>query len=289
MLDNNLRNDFVAALMRIPVLSDFNARSSLLYGLPTVALTRSTTIPQLDLLTIINELDILGRLDDTGGARPLVVVAQNALKFVPAGSEVGKELQDVMRRLEEYYGGEYQPALVSQPTPGEEAVLGGTDERVGYAFMHYGLETSRSVARLSVPRIFDGKPPQGVIYGTGWLVAPGLLLTNHHVINARIKELPNNEQDASDPDFQAQAEGTVARFDYFVEGEGGSYIECAGATLVAKSSSPRLCLDPAERHQQYPKPHAPADRQETAQSGARRSNEYRPIPKRRCAEVCYPA
>ena len=59
-----------------------------------------------------------------------------------------------------------------------ERVLGVSD-LCSINFLARGLEAAKAVARIRVRRA-DGS---GEWYGTGFLVAPGLLLTNHHVLS----------------------------------------------------------------------------------------------------------
>jgi endonuclease G len=60
---------------------------------------------------------------------------------------------------------------------GLERVL-GTSDLCSINFLARGLEAAKAIARIRVRRA-DGS---GEWYGTGFLVAPGLLLTNHHVL-----------------------------------------------------------------------------------------------------------
>jgi endonuclease G, mitochondrial len=82
--------------------------------------------------------------------------------------------------------------------------------------------------RLPVPRLFDGLL-DGVTYGTGWLIAPGVVITNHHVIDARDKQ--QGEPDAAPADFRAQAEQVEAWFDHTQE-IGGNPLKCNGVKLL---------------------------------------------------------
>jgi V8-like Glu-specific endopeptidase len=90
------------------------------------------------------------------------------------------------------------------------------DDTLGVGFLLQGAIAARSVAKLRVHRHFDsvpsfvvaGEPDWGL--GTGWMIGPRLLITNHHVVNARTPR----EAPASDADFKAQAEATEADFDY---------------------------------------------------------------------------
>jgi V8-like Glu-specific endopeptidase len=83
------------------------------------------------------------------------------------------------------------------------------------AFLEAGHRASRAVARVCVPRVFDGKPlmngsQPSLAVGTGWLIAPNLLVTNHHVAAARF----SGESPAKDADIALQAASARAWFDY---------------------------------------------------------------------------
>jgi endonuclease G len=91
------------------------------------------------------------------------------------------------------------------------------DDTLDVGFLHDGSTTSRSVAKLLVHRHFDGvpamlpgdKPDLGL--GTGWMLAPRLLITNFHVIEARSPR----EGASSAADFQLQGSATQALFDFY--------------------------------------------------------------------------
>lgn len=92
----------------------------------------------------------------------------------------------------------------------------GEDDTLDVGFLLLGATAARSVAKLRVHRHFDGAPsfvaagkPNWSL-GTGWMIGPRLLITNHHVVNARTPR----EAAASDADFKAQAAATEADFDY---------------------------------------------------------------------------
>lgn len=64
-----------------------------------------------------------------------------------------------------------------EPTPGGyEKIIAGESTLLDIAFLQRGVELSAAVARLLV--MLDGDP----YFGTGFLIAPDLLLTNHHVL-----------------------------------------------------------------------------------------------------------
>jgi endonuclease G, mitochondrial len=67
-----------------------------------------------------------------------------------------------------------------------------------------------------------------VIYlGTGWLFTSKLVMTNHHVVNARNDEEPR----AAEGDLALQAKGTLVQFDF--DGDAVAGVEVAVAKLEA--------------------------------------------------------
>jgi V8-like Glu-specific endopeptidase len=75
-----------------------------------------------------------------------------------------------------------------------------------------------------VPRTIGGH-----VFGTGWLIATGLLVTNHHVIKARRPY----ESAATPQEFEQQARGSVAWFGYDVD----SHTEYRCVDLVHASNA----------------------------------------------------
>ncbi len=228
-----IQRKLVDTLLKIPAMETPSGRTSLLDGLPDPGLIRDQSIPRLDLNRMVGGLQKLGRLTDQGGTRPLIVVVDNALAYVPSGSEVAQVLNDVKRLLAEYYGGDVQGAVETVQQDLEALVFGRQrDNRLAYAFAEGALRTARSVTRLSVPRIINGFLQPGVGYGTGWLIAPGVVITNHHVIENR--DLRGGEAPAIAEDFKVQAESVEAWFDYYRE-IGGDPKKCRGAQLLASN------------------------------------------------------
>jgi len=89
------------------------------------------------------------------------------------------------------------------------------DDMVLPTFLARGLAAAQAVAKLRVARFENGalftKEGNPVIYlGTGWLLAEDLLMTNHHVINARNER----EAPAAETDFLRQGIGTTVQFDF---------------------------------------------------------------------------
>ena len=107
------------------------------------------------------------------------------------------------------------------------------DDTVPYGYLAQGAAAGVSVGRLTVPPYQDGVrkstplgAPANPHGGTGWLVTPTLIVTNHHVLNAR-SAVEGPAARASDADLALQAAGTVVRFDYDTEQANGVEIGCS--------------------------------------------------------------
>lgn len=89
------------------------------------------------------------------------------------------------------------------------------DDTVSAAFVRGCAKSAASVAKLQVQR-FDGGVRATVngspwlALGTGWLLKNDIIITNHHVINAR----RDGEAPASGDDFGLQGRSTAVLFDY---------------------------------------------------------------------------
>ena len=95
-----------------------------------------------------------------------------------------------------------------------EAIVQQND-MVYYGFLQGGASAGEAVARLHVPRHEKGvaivnNQEQAIYQGTGWLITPELIVTNHHVVNAR----DDNEGYASSGDLELQGQKTRVEFDF---------------------------------------------------------------------------
>ncbi|WP_326540924.1 trypsin-like peptidase domain-containing protein [Pseudorhodoferax sp.] len=121
-----------------------------------------------------------------------------------------------------------------------QAQTGALDQTIGVRFLRDGLAAAASVVKVLVHRHMDGHPEfldgdaPRLVNGTGWIIAPGLLVTNHHVVNARRKE-GVQEPDASPQDFRLQAEHTRVLFDY-IEAEAVDTETGPGALLYSNAA-----------------------------------------------------
>lgn len=237
-LTTELRNNLIDAIMAVPSIGRTSTREALLADLPPnlVSNLEVEGMARVVVTNIVTILERVGRLTATG-MRPLVVIARAASRGLD-GTEAGHRLASVIKLLEAHYGGAAPapaPPSLGQPVASKvvtmpEAIILG-DDRVDYPFLEGALRTARSVARLKVPRIFDGKPDGTSLLGTGWLIAPGLLITNHHVIDARDRD--HGEVAASEADLRAQGRAAGVWFDYRLES--GDHVEFAAAKLVCWS------------------------------------------------------
>ncbi|MFC9356443.1 trypsin-like serine peptidase [Rhodococcus sp. NPDC057014] len=215
-LDQKLKDRLLDALMDVPGTDERPGRTASLSGIPGPvkgSLNRADN-QLIDLTNLVDQLDKLGRLDN--GERPIVIMAHNAWRAT-RGTELGQRLAEIENEIEAAYGGDEPLAELSDEP--ETLVFGGTGEWVTGAFIEQAQMIGRMVARLVVPRYSGGKlVSQAAGTGTGWLVAHRLLLTSHHVINARDIGQPP----ASDVDFRWQGVKTKAWFDYHREGQDGA-------------------------------------------------------------------
>jgi endonuclease G len=108
------------------------------------------------------------------------------------------------------------PVIAREQLPERKERIVHENDMLPFGFLLGGQSAGRCVARALVPRydsgtkraLSNGDPYR--VMGTAWLVTPDLVLTNHHVVNARI----DGEADASRSDLDLQAGGTVLEFDY---------------------------------------------------------------------------
>jgi V8-like Glu-specific endopeptidase len=161
-------------------------------------------------------LNALERLAD--GSVPLAIWLANAAALASgtdAAAVYQKALDDVTRRVSG------APRIDSAALPELAEAIVHQDDMVSYGFISAALAGARAVAKLTVPRFEGGqqkRTPEPVLYlGTGWLIAADLLITNHHVINARNEE----EAESGEDDLRAQAGATRVIFDFDADAAAG--------------------------------------------------------------------
>ncbi|MEW2415491.1 trypsin-like peptidase domain-containing protein [Streptomyces sp. NPDC046866] len=173
--------------------------------------------PGKQLQSDLNRMNRVERLVD--GSVPLEIWLRNAVaQTVEAGPLA--VFQRALDRVVRDAAGEPDVPVAPPPAAGEakeEIVF--LDDTVPYEFLQRGVLAGTSVARLKVTPYQAGAPlqPNGYPHaGTGWLIAPGLLITNHHVVYARTRTA--GDRGVVDPaDLQLQARNSRSRFDYGAE------------------------------------------------------------------------
>ena len=125
------------------------------------------------------------------------------------GLAVSKDLSDLRAEISWNLTGEgpADAGLSEIPTAFEELTI-GKDEKLPVTFLYDGAKAAAAVAKVKVTNI------RGETFaGSGWLVAPGLLITNYHVVRARKQELshlPEPERAI----IEQQARSSLFNFDY---------------------------------------------------------------------------
>lgn len=220
-LSQQLRTDLVSSLAAIPALLRTENRDALLADMPQArTLNRNPVNPRADLELLVQQLPF--------GA--LAGALERALPWARHDTTLTARLQELVTMLR---GGDFRRATPLQlpvgTTPDPELLLfSGVDVRLSRGFFERGMTVGRSTGRLKVARYFDGVADGRYGYGTGWCIAPGLMITNDHVIDARDHRF---EQRAKPDDYRRQAETTEVWFDYFQDGNG--YVSRRAASLVA--------------------------------------------------------
>lgn len=216
-----VREAMIAAGLASHSMQD-SLRSALLTGfainLPTLANANAQLFQTLSILNAVHNL--------RNGDLPLA-------QYLAAAISLAQELPqaDVLDRAlnKARYSAGAPPLAVATAlgAPGAapnvdvtpEAQTSAFDQTVSVRFLRDGLAVAASVAKLLVHRHMNGAPEFNdedeprLVNATGWIVAPKLLITNFHVVNARRKE-GQIEPDASAQDFQLQAENTRIMFNY---------------------------------------------------------------------------
>ncbi|MGW1491403.1 trypsin-like peptidase domain-containing protein [Streptomyces sp. NBC_00191] len=205
--------------------------------------------PGRQLHSDLNEMNRVERLVD--GSVPLEIWLRNAIAQTTEAEPLAllqRTLDDVARSA----GGE-PDIMAGMPAPDireikEEIVH--RDDTVPFDFLRGGDLAGTAVARLKVLPYEGGAPlqPNGFPHsGTGWLIAPDLLITNHHVVNAR-SGTGSGRPRADAEDLRLQAQHARARFDYDtddVETEEATVSELVAADPELDYAIVRLTAEPS--------------------------------------------
>ncbi|WP_406864268.1 trypsin-like peptidase domain-containing protein [Streptomyces sp. HUAS MG47] len=212
-------------------LGDERRRDALLGGFHPLyarALAETGGSPHA-LLTKMNED---GRL--VNGSVPLQIWLRNAVSATrdPGPRAVLAEALDEVARTA---GGE-PDIMADLPDLAEDVEAGEVKERiilrddtVPFGFLHGGHRAGEAVTLIKVRpyRSREPLPANSPHVGTGWLITPELLVTNHHVITARERRRGEPRPVVAPEDLALQAEHAVCHFD-FEEGLTAAAAEVAG-------------------------------------------------------------
>lgn len=178
------------------------------YRILSVIVLGNTDRTQLD-----NDLSFLNDIERLpSGEIPLETYLGNALPFL-----FGKKQETVVKEFLDTISARASgaPVIDRNDLPEIQERIIHSDDMVTHGFMEQGLKAGLSVMRLRVKSFQGGQSRkmdngQDMYFsGTGWLMARELLITNHHVINARKKE----EADAGLEDLKLQASGMEVIYD----------------------------------------------------------------------------
>jgi len=175
--------------------------------------------PVAQLLSDIGHMNDVERL--ANGDVPLRIYLRNASLLLMGTEDQRKVILSTLDQVEHRSTGSPRLDLTNVPETKEKIIH--IDDSVTYAFMAEGVKAAAAVMKLRVPRFENGqamlKNGAPVRYlGTGWLLTDSLVMTNHHVINARNE----GEGNALEADLRLQAQSTEAQMDFDADGLAGT-------------------------------------------------------------------
>lgn len=191
--------------------------------------------PSNQVFSDLTRMNRVERLSD--GTVPLQQWLANAVRQVQDASQRAM-LEAALDKVASAASGE--PPLddaVAASESQEKAIF--RDDTVAFGYLAAGAAAGRSVGRIVVPPWSQGQPMLNAAgeaephAGTCWLIAPDLVLTNHHVINARAA-VSGPAPQASDAELADQAAHAVVRFDYDTEQSTGQEVACAELTAWSR-------------------------------------------------------
>lgn len=181
-----------------------------------VATLQRSNVPMQQFKLDLARLNSVERLED--GSVPLHQFLTNIARLLKTG---GVKEAAVFDRFANQVGNAAQGvepiANVTQlPEVVRNEAIVHDDDTVAFGFIGAAMTAGKSIARITVPRfengqqrmLAGGKP--WLMNGTGWLIGDDLLITNHHVVNARNA----GETAASDADLAKQVVGATVAFDF---------------------------------------------------------------------------
>jgi hypothetical protein len=177
-------------------------------------LLNNISMPAAQFLSDLHRMNQTMRISD--GTIPMERYLAAALELTAALPNEAKVLREALDKVSRRsLAGPDPPPRDQLPEVKEKIVH--HDDMLPIGFLIAAQTCGPAVAKIDVPGLQeDGTPiilATGVplqVYGTSWLVTPDLLVTNHHVVNAREDGGPI----VSESILKRQAAGAVVRFDY---------------------------------------------------------------------------
>ena len=187
--------------------------SQFISGIPT------TGLPSGQLLNDIGRMNNVERL--ANGDVPLQIYLQNAALLLGGAEEQQKVIRSMLDQVNHRASGAPRLDLAAIAETKEKIIH--RDDMVTFAFMEAGVKAASAVMKLHVPRFENGQPrkhngKQMIYLGTAWLLTGSLIMTNHHVVNARNE----GELNASEVDLRLQSHGTWGQLDFDADGLAGT-------------------------------------------------------------------
>ena len=180
---------------------------------------------------VVSDLTTLNRVERlSDGSVPLQQWLTNAARRVQDASERAI-LEAALDKVARAASGEPGIDDAVAATESQEQVV-FRDDTVAFGYLASGAAAGRSVGRIVVSPWSQGQPQLNAAgraephAGTCWLVAPDLVVTNHHVVNAR-SAMNGPAPQASDAELADQAAHALVRFDYDSEESPGPDVACA--------------------------------------------------------------
>ncbi|MEO7328854.1 MAG: trypsin-like peptidase domain-containing protein, partial [Minicystis sp.] len=169
------------------------------------------------------------RLDD--GTLPLEIWLRNAARY-PRLADVANR---ALARMNRGPAGIALPPDFREGRPWQqERIVLSTDDLLPIDFLQGGADASRSVARITVKRFDKGDDSASETYvGTAWLIAPDLIITNHHVVNAR-----SDYTLATEDELELQVASIQVQFDYDPDREASSTLKVVKLECFAPFDGP---------------------------------------------------
>jgi V8-like Glu-specific endopeptidase len=198
----------------------------------------------------LKKLNYVERLSD--GEVPLALWLSNAIRRFGSVASLREVLERMIAKVNARQRTAEPIAKSGVPVlkESEEVVTDGVDDLLDISFLTLGAACVPAVAKVMSPAVVAGKPmmlpnnkDRDCGWGTGWLIAEDLLVTNYHVIRLRPRG-----QEPSAADLKQQVEESTAHFFEDEDARPGQKIAIKGLLAYGRSvETDYAVLELAER------------------------------------------